>query len=64
MPPGYHGPLVVHVKRSSARLGHALDTFSVLDMRVPQIRAITNAEFIQMMDKCRPPTGWPSTIGQ
>jgi hypothetical protein len=49
---------------SSARLGHALHTFSVVDMRVPQIRAITNAEFIQMMDKCRPPTGWPSKIGQ
>lgn len=32
--------------------------------RVSQIRAITNAEFIQMMEKCRPPTGWPSTIGQ
>ena len=32
-------------------------------MRISQIRAITNAEFVQMMGKCRPPTGWPSTIG-
>jgi len=55
---GYHGPLVF------IENGHALDTFSLVDMRVPQIRAITNAEFIQMLDKCRPPTGWPSTIGQ
>ncbi|KAF8274873.1 PP-loop family-domain-containing protein [Lactarius quietus] len=31
-------------------------------MHVPQIRAITNAEFVQMMLRCRPPNGWPSTI--
>ncbi|KAI9446309.1 PP-loop family-domain-containing protein, partial [Lactarius indigo] len=31
-------------------------------MHIPQIRAITNAEFVQMMGKCRPPTGWPTTI--
>jgi hypothetical protein len=34
-----------------------------LEMHVPHIRAITNAEFVQMMGKCRPPTGWPTTIG-
>ncbi|KAI9507362.1 hypothetical protein F5148DRAFT_1285277 [Russula earlei] len=32
-------------------------------MRVSPIRAITNAEFVEMMRKCRPPTGWPSTLG-
>ena len=32
-------------------------------MHVPHIRAITNAEFVQMMGRCRPPTGWPITIG-
>jgi hypothetical protein len=35
----------------------------ILDMRIPKIRAITNTEFVQLMSKCRPPVGWPATIG-
>jgi len=31
-------------------------------MRIPQIHAITNPEFVEMMAKCRPPMGWPSTL--
>ncbi|KAH9043081.1 PP-loop family-domain-containing protein [Lactarius pseudohatsudake] len=31
-------------------------------MHLPQIQAITNAEFVQMMGRCRPPTGWPTTL--
>ncbi|KAH9005313.1 PP-loop family-domain-containing protein [Lactarius hatsudake] len=31
-------------------------------MHLPQIQAITNAEFMQMMARCRPPTGWPTTL--
>jgi hypothetical protein len=37
--------------------------YDALNMFFSKIRAITNAEFVQMMGKCRPPTGWPSTIG-
>jgi hypothetical protein len=58
--PDTHGPGLFVSEGSVERQSTA---YNALDMALSRIRAITNPEFLQMMAKCRPPTGWPSTIG-